>query len=289
MAAAAGPLILIASESSLFNPEALEMGAYLSAFIDNFGFEGRSAGDRDIDATLLARIWRTVRLSTRSRGLELPLSLARALRLLSRQPEAASLETRSRLASIAAGLEGYLSRWNYPEFFCAPERRPAFIEEGLRQLSRNGGRPDLARVLAFLKEAEENAAALPADRPYSGALIALSGQNRRHLIPGQARPAYCLVPCPRPANAPETKRLGIRRPPRSGRGRRILVVGDSYASYLAAQIRGQSFFPLIPGREDECWTALADWGLPRFLSGESSPAGLYTADFLSALPPQPLR
>lgn len=255
------------------------MGAYLSAFIDCFSYEGR------VDAVLMARVWRSVRLDSRSRGLELPAALVRALWLLSRQNAFDCAGTRSLLRAAAADLDAFLSVWNYPEFYSDAGRRAAAIRGGLHQASKDGGHPGLGRALRFLDEGESALLCMPLPAVYPGARIALQ------IIKKSGSPAaeVCFAPHNLPLNTAVLSGLGLRRPPRRGiPGRPRLIIGDSIFSYRSASAAGAPFFPIIRGREDECWTSLSDWGLRLFLEGRGAPAGRLTSDFLQSLPATPL-
>jgi hypothetical protein len=64
-------------------------------------------------------------------------------------------------------------------------------------------------------------------------------------------------------------------------------VGDTAAALEIARRERLSFFPIVPGREDESWAALAGPGFSRFLQGERAPSRGLLASLLSALPPEP--
>ena len=60
----------------------------------------------------------------------------------------------------------------------------------------------------------------------------------------------------------------------------ILMVGDAPGDYKAAKTNGVLFFPIIPGREEECWAELNTEGLKRFFG--KTYAGDYQAKVLAA-------
>jgi phosphoglycolate phosphatase-like HAD superfamily hydrolase len=71
--------------------------------------------------------------------------------------------------------------------------------------------------------------------------------------------------------------------------RRVLLLGDAPGDLEAAQEAGVSFFPIVPGREEECWKRFGDEALDRFLAGnyDSDYADGLVGTFLKALPAQP--
>lgn len=48
---------------------------------------------------------------------------------------------------------------------------------------------------------------------------------------------------------------------------RVLMIGDAPGDLEAAQANGIAFYPIRPGREDECWMRLRDEAWPRFRAG----------------------
>ncbi len=69
----------------------------------------------------------------------------------------------------------------------------------------------------------------------------------------------------------------------------VLMIGDAPGDKHAADAVEALFFPIIPGREEECWQELVGTGLERFFSGTFT--GDYQSSLLSefekALPEQP--
>ena len=51
---------------------------------------------------------------------------------------------------------------------------------------------------------------------------------------------------------------------------RVLMVGDSMGDMRSAEACGISFFPIMHGRENECWRELCEAGLSRLLDGTFS-------------------
>lgn len=70
---------------------------------------------------------------------------------------------------------------------------------------------------------------------------------------------------------------------------KILMIGDAPGDQKAAEANNVLFFPIIPGREEECWAKLNEEGLNRFFNGTF--AGAYEEnlkrEFSSALPENP--
>ena len=48
---------------------------------------------------------------------------------------------------------------------------------------------------------------------------------------------------------------------------KILMIGDAPGDLEAAKLNGVSFFPILPGQENESWVRLLDQGLEKFFSG----------------------
>jgi len=72
-------------------------------------------------------------------------------------------------------------------------------------------------------------------------------------------------------------------------GGRILLLGDAPGDLEAAREAGVSFYPIIPGKETDCWKRFQAESLPRFLAGHYDAgyeSGLVET-FLKALPAQP--
>jgi phosphoglycolate phosphatase-like HAD superfamily hydrolase len=70
---------------------------------------------------------------------------------------------------------------------------------------------------------------------------------------------------------------------------KILMIGDAPGDQKAAQANGVLFFPIIPGREEECWSKLNSEGLNHFFNGTYSGAyqNSLVAEFDKALPENP--
>jgi len=70
---------------------------------------------------------------------------------------------------------------------------------------------------------------------------------------------------------------------------RILMVGDAPGDLKAARDNGAFFFPINPGREDECWERFFREGFQRFIDGRYG--GAYEAELIAefdrALPAVP--
>jgi hypothetical protein len=255
-----GFAVLIASEGVLFDPEPAEMSRFLPAFAASFG--------GSIDGEVLAEVWRFVRLTSRSRGRDRYRCLDEALRLLERRAESAP--QRGRLSSTAYALEAWLA--------CELEPSP----QSLAAATKGGRRPVLARVLSWSEAVDAALLEAPAATAYASACAAL---------PLFAQSAELrLVPAPSPASRAPLRRLGVRfschgYPVREGP--RVLVVGDTMAALEAARRSRLSFFPIVPGREEESWARLAETGFPRFLRGERAPSRGLLASFLSAFSSNP--
>jgi phosphoglycolate phosphatase-like HAD superfamily hydrolase len=48
---------------------------------------------------------------------------------------------------------------------------------------------------------------------------------------------------------------------------KVLMIGDAPGDLEAARAAGASFYPVIPGREEESWIRLQEEGLPKFFGG----------------------
>jgi len=70
---------------------------------------------------------------------------------------------------------------------------------------------------------------------------------------------------------------------------RILMIGDAPGDLQAAIETGALFFPIIPGREEECWNELITRGFQKFLTGsyEGSYQNRYMKEFQTVLPEHP--
>jgi hypothetical protein len=70
---------------------------------------------------------------------------------------------------------------------------------------------------------------------------------------------------------------------------RILMIGDAPGDLEAAVKTGALFFPIIPGREEECWNELITRGFQKFLTGsyEGSYQNRYIKEFQAMLPDHP--
>jgi hypothetical protein len=236
------------------------MSRFLPAFAASFGGA--------IDGEVLAEVWRFVRLSSRSRGRDRYRCLDEALRLLERRAESAP--QRGRLSSTAYALEAWLA--------CELDPSP----KSLAAATTDGQRPALARVLAWSQAVDAALLEAPTAQAYASAGAAL---------PFFAQDAELrLVPAPSPANRGSLKRLGVRFSCHGypiSQGPRVLVVGDTMAALESARRSRLSFFPIVPGREEESWARLAESGFPRFLRGERAPSRGLLASFLSAFSSNP--
>jgi phosphoglycolate phosphatase-like HAD superfamily hydrolase len=59
---------------------------------------------------------------------------------------------------------------------------------------------------------------------------------------------------------------------------KVLMIGDAPGDLEAALSAGASFYPIIPGREEESWIRLLEKGLPEFF------AGTYRGEFENEIP-----
>jgi len=241
----------------------------------------RGKADREV----LLEVWRFVNLRSRSRGANRYRALAQALRLLPGHPRS------GRRAQAWQGLASDLELWLASE--PAPSG-PALERAVSRGLSR------LEPVLAWSRAADEAIADLPPPPAYEGA---------RRALPAIAAKADILVLTGAPEAAvrsewaaaglasyasavdgqergPKAAALAARRAGSYAPGR-VLVVGDAMGDLEAARSADASFFPIVPGREEECWELFLAEGLSRFAAGERSPGRGLLADFLDALPVDP--
>jgi phosphoglycolate phosphatase-like HAD superfamily hydrolase len=225
-------------------------------------------------------VWRHVNLGSRSRGINRYRALGQSLRLLPRHPQAGRVDPL------------WLATANALEAWLATEPSPSRAH-----LEAQVPRGPLARVLAWTVEVDSAMTALGAFPVFRGALAALPAL-------AAAGDLLVLSAAPEDRLRAEWRRAGLLgfataidgqdRGPKAaclasrsaGRtsGGRVLVLGDSPADLEVARGNSAAFFPIIPGREEECWALLLETGLPRFLDGERSPGRGLIADFLRALP-----
>lgn len=233
----------------------------------------------------LREVWRFVNLESRSRGANRYRALVQALRLLPGHPRAG--RRREAWSRLASDLELWLAS--------EPAPSGASLERAVAR-----GFPRLEPALAWSRAVDGAIGLLPPPAAYEGA---------RRALPAIAARADILVLTGAPEAAvrsewtaagllayaaavdgqergPKATALAARRAGRYAPGR-VLVVGDAMGDLEAARSADASFFPIVPGREEECWDCFAREGLERFASGERSPGRGLLADFLDALPADP--
>lgn len=187
---------------------------------------------------------------------------------------------------LAASIDAWLAH--------EPSPSRATLEEASR------GDSLLASVLDWSIAVDKAIARLAPSRPFAGALEAIP-------LLAQRGEVMVLTGAPGATVTREWKDAGIlgyasevagqERGPKSALlaaksacfdgGGGVLVVGDALGDLDAARCSGASFFPVIPGREEECWAELLSTGIGRFLGGERSPSNGLLGDFLAALPASP--
>jgi phosphoglycolate phosphatase-like HAD superfamily hydrolase len=240
------------------------------------------------EAVAAAEVWRFVNLESKSRGINRYRALAQSLRLLKTHPLVSRVERR--WTDIAVRLEAWLA--------CEP--CPSISSLSLAIAGRGADAAALFAVLEWSRAVDAAVASLHAPRPFPGALAALpllsrpaelfvlSGASTATVIAEwrQAGILEYVVAIDGQDRGPKSVCLAARAAAR-GPSRPVLVVGDAPGDLEAARCAGAAFFPIIPGREDECWDILASSGISRFLAGERSPGQGLLADFLAALPVSP--
>jgi phosphoglycolate phosphatase-like HAD superfamily hydrolase len=235
------------------------------------------------EAEAARAVWRFVNLESRNRGVNRYRALVMCLRLLSGYPGLSRVD--HAWAQTAAVLEAWLAREPTPT---------------KANLALAAGDARLAAVLAWSESVDRAIASLPAPPAFAGAVAALP-------ILASCTDILVLTGAPTSAIRSEWKRAGIldyafdvagqeegpkasclaaRSGGRSASGS-VLVVGDAPGDLEAARCTSSAFFPIIPGREEACWSLFVSTGLPRFLEGERSPGRGLIAEFLAALPADP--
>lgn len=237
---------------------------------------------------VLLEVWRFVNLESRSRGQNRYRALAQALRLLASHPELGPPKPLWR--RNAEALEAWLSLEPSPS-------RASLAREVLR--GKALGRA-LVPILEWSAEVDAAIALLPPPPPFKSALAALPMLARKaelivlssgpttmiraewkrvgalekvNAVLGQERGSKAQALAAYVANTAE----GEDRP----RDRRILLIGDAFGDLETARSLGTAFFPILPGREEECWSLLIAEGFERFLVGETAPGPGLLTDFLA--------
>jgi phosphoglycolate phosphatase-like HAD superfamily hydrolase len=273
-------LFALDSDGTVFDsmrPKHLE--AFIPAFVGHFAPRHPEAA---------GEVWRFVNLESRSRGTNRYKALSQSLRLLKGHPAAGKGDVA--WTRTASAIEAWLAREPSPSL--GTLKRAAFEDSVL------------GSVLDWTLAVDAAIAGLPLPKAFPAAVAALP----RIALAGEI---LVLTAAPEAAVAREWKEAGILgwtggiagqergpkaaclaaaqagRSPAAGGGCRVLVVGDAMGDLEAARCNGAAFFPVIPGREDECWTELASSGLERFAAGERSPSSGLLADFMAALPATP--
>ncbi len=248
--------------------------AFMPAFIRHFAPACPGAA---------SAVWRFVNLESRNRGCNRYRALVQCLRLLPGHPLVQKADPAWH--RTAAFLEAWLSS------------EPGPSKSSLKR-AVSTSYAALAPVLSWTEDVDSAIAFLEPSRAFAGALAA---------IPAIAMSGELLVlsAAPEAMVRLEWKAAGIlgfagdidgqERGPKvsclasraAGRSGAVLVVGDSPGDLEVARSSGAAFFPIIAGREEECWSLFIESGFPRFLEGERSPGRGLLCTFLAAFPLDP--
>lgn len=250
-------LIIVESEGAVFDSLSMYCEhAYVPAFTACFAM-GQ-------DPLLCGHIWRTVELTSRLRGSSPFVILAASLRLLNKKYPSV------RRAAIIKTLDAFLAsdEKNLIALADSPVGSPGRLIADWYSMTRGAIEreplvPHFARAqsfLEFLPEAAPSADVLVhSTMPEFSALgqweMAGMGSLFRK-IAGKERGSIL-----------EYLRMvvsnGFDKIP-------ILAIGTTRESWLAAQSVGARFYPIIPLREEESWTFLAEVFFPAFMKGTAS-------------------
>jgi phosphoglycolate phosphatase-like HAD superfamily hydrolase len=157
--------------------------------------------------------------------------------------------------------------------------------------------PILMKALIWSIAVDESMAELPPPRTFRGAEAALQLFGNAELVVLTAGPAASAAREWQEAGIMQhlSSISGQERGPKGANliatmaGRyapeHVLVIGDSPGDLEAARSAGASFYPILPGREEESWSSFASSYLPAFIAGASPSAPV--AAFFEALPSSP--
>jgi phosphoglycolate phosphatase-like HAD superfamily hydrolase len=278
-----GRLIALDSDGTVFDSmKAKHENCFIPAFAFYFGVPSEcSSGERNC----LEEVWRFVNLGSRFRGANRYRALAVSLRLAARHPGCSRAGRRAE--NLVAALEGWLALENAPSRGCLE----------LALASRQAD-PVLRKVLDWSLHIDAALAQLAPTAAFRGAVEALPLiAARSDLMILSAAPAASIL------RDWDTAGLGHYAGEIAGQERgsksaclavamtgrydaaRVLVIGDAPGDLDAARSTATSFYPIVPGREEESWRCFIDDFLPRFLSGETLSGGI--ADFLVTLRSDP--
>lgn len=259
-------LIVVESEGAVFDTLAhRHERAYLPAFVGCFSW--------GLDPLLCGHLWRTLALSSRLRGQDPLVILLSALRLLNRYSPSI------RRAAVIKVLDSYLALQ---------------VRNPMQLAASNTGSPERL-ILDWISMSE----ALLRDEGYAPDFSEAHGflKLARHIAPGAEVLAYSTLPEAVALNQWEVAGLGdcflriagsergdfseyVRAALKNGYDRvPILVVGTSSMALMAAQTVGARFFPIIPFKEEESWSFLAEQFFPAFMRGEASLLDRDSRDF----------
>lgn len=237
-------LIVVESEGAVFDSLShRHESGYLPAFIGRFAWGA--------DASLCASIWRSVALGSRLRGEDPQVILAAALRLLNTHFPSV------RRAAVARSIEVRLSAGG-----------PGLAAPGFGPSDPAG---ELVRDWISMAEGLLEEAGLPVVFPGARAFL----QRLPIEFPSSDVLVWSRLPEASALNAWEMAGMGTCFGRIAGRERGdmaeylrsalgsgydtkpVLVIGSCRSAWLAAQAAGARFFPIVPGRESECWDELS--------------------------------
>ena len=252
---------------------------FCPAFVNHYDLQGVSRFAREV--------WEFVNLYSTTRGVNRFKAVLRALELCRERPE---VEARGVEPPQLPGLIDWTSRES-------KLGNPALEAEVAA--SRD---PDLVRALAWSKDVNDAVAKIVRNVPpfpSVGSFLSAAGARADLMVVSQT-----------PLDALEREweehgiavsvdfiagqELGTKGEHLQGaaadyKAGHILMIGDAPGDKKAADAVDAFFFPIIPGREEECWQELVNTGLGRFFSGTF--AGDYErsllGDFQKALPERP--
>ncbi len=239
---AVGGLVVVESEGAVFDIPGIRVEhSYIPAFIEHFGYSA--------DPGVCAEIWRFVALRSRLRGLGAFRCLAASLRLANRR-----CAPSVRRAVVAGTLEAWLSSAG---------------DHALRSELTFRTDPVLRPAWEWYRTAESLIGLLPPPSAFPSAVEILSRLARRSTILAVSAETEATALsmwssaglgslCSRVAGRERgDMALYLSRACAGGYGSvPITVIGSNHSSLSAARSVEARFLPILPGRENECWTEI---------------------------------
>jgi len=273
-------MILDFDGSILDSLHAKQERCFMPEFVRSFG-EGA-------EKEPLEELWRYVSLDSRHRGVNRFRALAVALRIGSRLPQIGPLLRRH--SGLADALDAWLAHEPSPS---AGRLASALAGKAVDR--------KLARVLAWSRDVDRAIDLLPPAATFVGAgrilsqgatdaeirlLSSSTSARARRELAGAGLSAFtdALLAQERGEKARcVALAMEARFDPAA-----VLVIGDAPVDLAAARSVGASFYPIVPGREEESWRSFERDFLPDFLMGRPThaPLGPFLDAFATGLPSQ---